>query len=589
MKKSFLINSLLVASALVAMSCYYISNHTVTFMYVNPYTETAGMKNISKTVLDMEKVLDGARKLASDNGYKFDYVYTNAYGSGFLKYNPIPNDLDYDVFIDLGTFDYTDAKTKDDVANEIMEKIEAFQYYFNAYINISDDSKFNTLRSPFDMKNALKSRHQKYSDEIAASLDDAITNKRYVNHLTKVAKDDGTVIYYMPYVMDPGQMLLKDFDLMMMYSDEVSYYDYMLKYERIVSLSLSFCATINHNGKTTYIEIFPELFSTGPLMLSYRLYAPNVFFRNSAIRYLSDQYSLTDDETYLKRLLYCFADHLEVVYPDDAFEYNPIKIFKRTLQLTDMVAPVLGKEEAQEIYDFIQENLQNRDIQLLNEYINLCDIIGRIFKSPKLYVSFVNSRKMHTLIKTLSEVLKELKSRGNIPPEYIKVLEDYVKNDVIALLKMESIRERSETQKTVVDRDFRKNIMPVISKAVLTVVTDKEKMQHIIDRLKNIYFDSGFRFINIYVAGPDTFELEKNEFTDSIKDFKDFAAKNDLAEDMKFKILPKNQIPKEHLKYEIWVRYNTTKEQDEYYAKVKKALLDHKSKFKINKKTYFVK
>ena len=74
-------------------------------------------------------------------------------------------------------------------------------------------------------------------------------------------------------------------------------------------------------------------------------------------------------------------------------------------------------------------------------------------------------------------------------------------------------------------------------------------MQHIINRLKNIYFDSGFRFINIYVAGPDTFELEKNEFTDSIKDFKDFAAKNDLAEDMKFKILPKNRYN--------WNRWNS--------------------------------
>lgn len=589
MKKSVLINSLLVVSTAVAMSCYYISSHTVTFMYINPYTETAGMKNISKTVLDLEKTLDGARKLASDNGYKFDYVYSNAYGSGFLKYNPIPNDLDYDLYIDLGTFDYSDTKTKDEVANEIMDKIDAFQYYLNTYINLSSNSPFFTLRAPFDTKNQLKSKHDTYSAEIATSLDDAIKGTRYINHLTKIAKEDGSIIYYMPYVMAPGQMLLKDYDLLMLYSDEVSYFDYMPKYPRIVSLTLCFGAKINRNGKTQNIEIFPELFSTGPLALEYRLYAPNVFFRNSAIRYLNDLYALTNDEIYLKRLLYCYADHLEVIYPEDAFEYNPIKIFKRTLQLTDMIAPVLGEEETQDIYKFINENLNNRDIQLLNEYINICDIIGRTFKSPKLFVSFVNTKQINSLILALHNVMKELKERNNISPKHMAVLEDYIKSDIIAPLKMTTIKERSDHQKMIADKKFRRQVTPTISKAVLKIVSNPDKMKNIINRLKNIYFDAGFRFMNIYIAGSDTFELEKDEFTESIKDFKDFAKNNDLAEDMNFKVLPKEQIPKEHLRYEVWVRYNTTKEQDEYYKKIKKILLENKHKFKLNKKTYFVK
>ncbi|MBO7673111.1 hypothetical protein J6S88_06870 [bacterium] len=589
MNKSTFIKLLLVASTLIAVLCFYISNHTVTFLYINPYTETAGMKNISKTILPLEKALDGARMLASDAGYKFDYVFTNGYGSGFLKSNPIPNDLDYEILIDLGTFDYNGDKTKEDIADEIVTKIQAFQYYLNSYINISEDTSFYPLHSQIGLRNSLDYHHQKYVDEIAVSLDDALSGKQYINHLTKFIEKDDRTVYYMPYVMKPGHMLLKDFDMIMLYSDLVSYYDTMPKYERIVSLTLSFCARINHDGKISYIEIAPELFSTGPLDVAKRLYAPNVFFRNSAIRYLRDLYALTDDETYLKNLLYCYADHLKVIYPEDAFEFNPIKIFKRTLQLADMAAPILGDEEYKEIHEFIYENLQNRDIQLLNEYINICDIIGRMFKSPKLYTSFIYSKKVYPLIKTLKDVLAEMEERGNIPPEDMKIFESYVQDCVFDVLKMKEFNAIEEFQKFVIDRRFRKEVMPKVSHATLKNVTDVEKMQSIINRLKNIYFDAGFRYMHIWIQDSNTFILEENEFSKNIKDFKDFAQQSDLADDMNFKVLPKKKIPKSYLRYQIWGRYNTTPEQDEYYEQIKKVLLANKHKFKINKKTYFVK
>ena len=50
MKKFTFVKVLLLVSVLVSFFCYWYLNHTVTFMYVNPYTETAGMKDISKTI-----------------------------------------------------------------------------------------------------------------------------------------------------------------------------------------------------------------------------------------------------------------------------------------------------------------------------------------------------------------------------------------------------------------------------------------------------------------------------------------------------------------------------------------------------------
>ena len=40
-----------------------------------------------------------------------------------------------------------------------MDKIDAFQYYLNAYINVTSNSPFFTLRAPFDTKNQLKLKH----------------------------------------------------------------------------------------------------------------------------------------------------------------------------------------------------------------------------------------------------------------------------------------------------------------------------------------------------------------------------------------------------------------------------------------------
>ena len=588
MKKFTFVKVLLLVSVLVSFFCYWYLNHTVTFMYVNPYTETAGMKDISKTIYELDKMLNGARQIASSAGYKFDYVYTNGYGSGFLKNNPIPNDLDYEILIDLGTFDYSDDKTKDDIADEIVSKMDAFQYSLVTYIEMNEDKNFYSIHSAVGCLNSLNQKHNKFKEEISSSLDDAISNKKYVNHLTKISSRDGTLRYYMPYVLEPGKMLLKDYPLMMFYSDIIKYNDNMLKYERILSITLSFCAKIRHKGKISNIEINSELASTGPLNLEYRLYAPNVFFRSSAIKYLKDLYSLTDGDKYVELLMYCFADHLKVVYPEDAFEFNPIKIFKRTLQLTDMIYPVLEPEEAQEIYDFIGANLQNRDIQLLNEYINIVDIVGRVFKSGKLYEDFLRDGKMKVLIISLRDVVKELKSRNNIPAEYMSILEDYVKTDIGKILRMKNIKEIQEEQKFVQDRKFRKIITPTISKAALSVSSDRNKMQKIINILKNIYFDCGFHYLNLYVKNKDTFILEKNEYTLGIKDFHDFALKNDLSTDMKFELVPKRNIPRDYTMYKIWVRYNTTPEQDKYYANLKKVLLKNKQKFKIRKKTYFV-
>ena len=309
--KKRVVKTVAVLAIFGALLSFCLYDNTVNYMYVNPYTETSGFKYISKAAKAFEKNLDGAKRLAAFAGYKFDYKYVNGYGSGFLMHNPIPNDLDTEVFIDLGTFDYDKEKDKYAISDQIVTKMDAFQYYLVKYIESTGKNEFYTVKSATGTKRALQSKHDKYVLEIAGSLDKLLSNKMYVNHITKTAKQDGHIIYYKPYVMESGRAILKDYELVNLYNDLVSYNDYMPKYTRILSLEISFCAKIKHNGKYVYVEFVPELYSTGPLAIEYRLYAPSIFFKNSKKDYIKKVYSFEDDDSYVKWLLYCYADHLK--------------------------------------------------------------------------------------------------------------------------------------------------------------------------------------------------------------------------------------------------------------------------------------
>ena len=588
MNKNRVIRLLILCIILVGVICGYICSKTVTFYYFNPQTETSGMKYIAKTIYKLNYILERAKNIASSSEYKYKYIYTNAYGSGFLKNNPIPNDLDYDVFIDLGTFDYRNGKTKNEIADEIVKKMDFFQEAFMFTLNQSKHNEFLTYRTQTGQYKQSQNRHELYVSEIADSLDDALSQKEYINHLTKTVKDTGKVIYYMPYVMNEGKIIIKDYDLLMFYNDEITYNERMPKYLRELSIGLTFTAKVKQDDKVVTLEFVPELFSTGPLGLTDRLFAPNVFFKHSAVKYLKNMPELADNEHFIDSLLYCAFDHLLVIDPEDAFEYNPLKALKRIVEVSDMFEPVLDPNERGKALDAIVNAWNNRDIQLLNEYNNIVTNITKIYIRPLPYSQAKGSGKLKVMISTLENVLAEMEERKNINPDYIKVFKDFRNNEINAMLNEKTYLDLKTLEKSSYNKKYRRTVAPVLSKAVLEQIKDKNIIQKHIDNLKHIFYDSGYKYIRIYIAGLDTIELEDNEFTRSIKDFKDFAKKNNLATDMNFKLVEKEKIPREHIRYNIWVRYNTTPEQDAYFENLKQKLLDTKSRYKIKSKSYLV-
>lgn len=588
MRKRLVIELSILALVSLVLFGYWLNTKIVTFYYLNPYTETSGMKYIATTIKKLNNTLDKARDLAASSDYKYNYIYTNAYGSGFIKNNPIPNDLDFDVFIDLGTFDYNNDKTKHDVADEMVKKMDFFQESLIFAINQNENLEFLPYRTQTGQYRLSKARHEKYVAEIENSLDNALSQKEYVNHLTKIAKGTDEVIYYMPYLMNEGKLIIKDYDLMMFFNDDITYNENMPKYLRELSIGLAFSAKVKKGDKVITVEFVPELFSTGPLGLADRLYAPNVFFRRSAVGYLNKFPELSDNQHFVASLLYCAFDHLLVLEPKDAFEYNPLKALKRIVEINDMLEPGLDADDVAKSNAAIAEEWQNRDIQLLNEYNNLVTNLTKIYIRPVPYLEARKTGKLKVMMDTLDRVLAEMDSRKNISKEHMKVFHEFRDRDINIMLNDRNYLDLNMFAKNSYDKKYRRTVAPVVADAVFAQIKNKDIIKGQVAKLKQLFTDAGYRYMRIYIAGIDTIELEDDEFTRGIKDFKDFASKNELAQDMNFKLVKKENIPKTHLKYDIWVRYNTTPEQDAYFEKLKQALIDAKPKYKIRSKSYFV-
>ena len=83
-----------------------VERHSLNFIYLNPYTNTSSFTYIGKVIKELDKAFDYAKYSANQDGLNIKYLFWNAYGSGFIKNNNIPNDLDFAIGIDLGEYKY---------------------------------------------------------------------------------------------------------------------------------------------------------------------------------------------------------------------------------------------------------------------------------------------------------------------------------------------------------------------------------------------------------------------------------------------------------------------------------------------------
>ena len=148
---------------------YFVTNQGITFLYFNPYTETAGFHKIAGTIKDLNNAFNFTKSVSAESGYTFSYLFKNAYGSGFLKNNPIPNDLDFSVGVYLGEYNY-DGDNASEIANSIVKKMDSFQYVFNYYINTLNDKSLYVDKSIFEVLGQIQKVHTLWPSQETCTL-----------------------------------------------------------------------------------------------------------------------------------------------------------------------------------------------------------------------------------------------------------------------------------------------------------------------------------------------------------------------------------------------------------------------------------
>ena len=573
---------IIICAIILAIGLFLVFRHTVTFVWVNPYTYTKGYSHISKTLREIDKGLKIAQKYSAQDGKVYKYIFQNAYGSGFLNNNPIPNDLDYSVGVYLGEYIF-DGTNSEEIARTIVDKMESFQYLFNYYVNTSSRSLYID-KSSLQVLGVMSHQRKNNIKAISENLKQAISGKEYIKHTIKKSEDGFEMD--LPYVMRANEILIENYDPIMLYSDMISYNPEMPRYIRSISIIPEFFMTIKSEDTSDQgqlIEIVPESFMGERMQLSRRFFASSTFTGNNSKKFLKNLSYINDDEEYLYYRMLSFKRHLQEISNISVMKDRPVKMLKRVMQTADIVSPLIDNDTMNEISETVFKNMNNEDIKLLNEYSNICSTLLQLQEHPNLFLRLLAEGKVKNMHDVLLSVVNKMDERGNIKD--IDKLRFFAEKTLNKMFLMEDQKEVLIFKKIILEEQY-KDISYIINVSIYSLIQDKDKLDKYTSIFNKIYADAGYHRVSLYWLDENTIGILKDDFTKNIKDLNKFAKENELA-DVNYKLVEKTQIPMMTVKYAIWARYNPSGSEQENYENMNKAFLEDKKNFNIKLKFAF--
>lgn len=572
-------------SILMIFLFIWIYQHSLLFLYCNPYTNTSSFSEISYTIKELTKGFNYAQKSSKKTGKNYKFLFWNAYGSGFLKNNPIPNDLDFAIGIDLGEFEYNEDN-KEAIAEEIVNKMQAFQYSFNFYIYSMENKLFYSPYSPLEILSKTSAEKEKFKSCIVKHFDDSLSGNNYVLYTQKtIFENDKQFTVDVPYLMQPNEILIEDYSPIILYSDIVSYNSKMPHYLREISIIPEFYITVKHKKNKVRIELVPESYIGDRLQISRKFFASNTFIGKISERFIKDLHFLKDDEEYLFYRMFSYKRHLQEVENIYDLQDRPVKLFKRIMQTADIAYPLLEKNTYEEISNFVLKNLSDLDFQLLNEYENICKTFLNITIYPKLYAELVEDGKIQEMYDKAGYILEYLEANGNIDKKSLELLQKFYMNELTHLSKLNNVKVIENYRSEILLPNY-ENISETLKSLFYARITNYKNIEKYINIFEKIYTDAGYHKIFVCWLDKNLAGIEKDNFTSSIADLKTFALENGLA-NIDYKLIDKSEVSPLKFNYTIWAKYNQTNAEKSNFNKFRNILLHDKKNFSIKKKIIF--
>ena len=569
---------------LILLAVLVFDRFIVQIVWVNPNVNTKVFPYISKTLKDIDKALNYTVSIMKSNKLDVKILYKNAYGSGFLKHNPIPNDLDYSIGIYLGEYDF-DGQNSLEIAREIDRKMSLFQAEFYNYINTIDPEKFYSDYSVMSSLTESSYKSDANIKAITSSIPNLFNHKNYIIYTDKILLDKNKKAVHMtfPFILKENEILIEDFSPVTVYTELVKYNKNTRGMMREITIVTDFYADIKKGDDLVKAEIVAESFTGQRLQLTRRFFVPVIFTGHRSARYLKHLNLLTNNDDYIEYRLFNFKRHLQEFSNLNELEMRPVKLFKRVLQCEDLILPLLAPETVEEINNTIEANLNNPKIQLINDWQTAFENLTKITAMPRLYLKAQYKNKITRHLDSMKQITLEMKNSGLFNKDDIALIENFT-DDIAERQKLIN----SESKLDEYHKYILKNSDPVIDAAIritTEATRDKEKIIGYIDTFGKILEAAGFRKIDMCWLDKNLIGIVKDDFTSTIeeKDLKLMAKENDLA-DVEYKFINKSSLSGPKVRYALWVRYNPTDKENQIYENVKSELLKDKTNFNIKRR-----
>ncbi len=556
----------------------------VKYVYVSPNTNVKVLPYITKIVKPIERDLAQVMNLCKSEHKDMKYMYRNYYGSGFLRYNSLPNDLDISVGVDLGTYEY-DGKNTLEIAKIIEDKISSFHLY--NYSVFSEDTKTKFVLDQPVMKKAVEAynkQHETWSN-IENGLKNVLSGNLQVVHFNKKFQDND--VEY-TFILNQNEVLVNEIQPMFSFTKNVIYNKTSMNYPREVSILPDFYVTVKNKetNEVKHIVLVEESFLGERFQISRRFFVPLVFTGNDSLKYIKNLDYLKDDDKYIEMRLFNYFRYINEVALYFEYMVDPVKLLKRMHQCTDLIEPALSDEEKNKIYNDISNVFENKDVKLVNDYVNIIKNLNVATSNAYIFQNSNSYGYISEMLKAANYTLEELAKNKNYESE-IKDIKKF-HNELLIQINSLNGEEKLADVHSLVDDNFI-DVSVALTKIINKNIENTKEFVKDFEVLENVYKKAGFHQIDIYQKDLNTVFVLKNDFTKNFTkdDFKALAKENNMPENVEYKLIDESSLQKGTRSEFRYVRYKSTDEENKYYQELCQKLLKDKKRFNIKRKYIF--
>lgn len=557
--------------------------HSMEFVYVSPFVKTEVLSYISEGIRPVDTAVNIALSETKKDFPNVSLNFQNAYGSGFLKPNEIPNDLDYSVGVNLGKYKFN-GKNADKIATELVLRMNKFQTELNSYIETSQKSELYPTVSTISMISGFSQKERSDINVIAKSLENTLKDKDYVVYYPKQMAENVTIDF--PFVMKSDEILVENMEPISIFSHKIKYNNKQTDFLREITIEFEYSFDLE-NEKTDQIKtinLVAEAFNGQRLQLARRFFVPSVFVRNYSVKTIKNLPYKNNEISYFDHRMSDFGRCLQLIKNLDLENDRPVKMLKRLLQCADIISLILDDKTFDDINTTISENLNSENMKLINDYSTIMDNLSKLVSSPIGFQKAMNNQQILEMLDIAENSISKLHENKLVTDDEFKKIAEFDKKVTVDLYSVKNTKDLHEKWLWLLNYRS-KEIYPIENKIAARAIKDKNKINSYIAMFDKIYKDAGYHQIDLYWLKRGELGVIRDDYTKAFtyEDLQKIVKDNKLV-DVKYKFINKKDVDNLRVRYSVWIRYNPTKEQQEAYDVLKESIKNSMKDYSIKRK-----